>query len=125
MIVTSVGVFAGVSEFYVKTLPIIKVYDHNLGYRIVYLKSNFELTAIYVPKDWFKTASETGEAPKAELVVGKDSAYPYFSIFWKSAEFDHIRIYVQRNLNDPSWGDLDPSIDITEKFNIETLKLNL
>ena len=125
MIVAGIGAFAETSEFYVKTLPIVKVYDHNLGYRIVYMKSDFELTAFYIPKDWFKTASETGEPPKAELVSGKDSSYPYFSVFWKGSEFDHIRIYLQSDLNNPSWGDLDPTVDISEKFNVETLTLKL
>lgn len=125
MIVASVGVFAETSEFYVKTLPIVKVYDHSLGYRIVYMKSNFELTAIYIPKDWFRSAAETGKLPKAELVTGNDSSYPYFSVFWKGADFDHIRIYLQSNLNDPSWGDINPTVDISEKFKVETLKLNL
>ena len=125
MIVAGIGAFAETSDFYVKTLPIVKVYDHTLGYRIVYMKSNFELTAIYIPKGWFQTASETGEPPKAELVAGKDSSYPYFSVFWKSGEFDHIRIYLQSNLMDPSWGDLDQTVDISEKFNVETLTLKL
>ncbi len=125
MIVAGIGAFAETSDFYVKTLPIVKVYDHNLGYRIVYMKSDFELTAIYIPKSWFQTASETGEPPKAELVAGKDSSYPYFSVFWKSGKFDHIRIYLQSDLMDPSWGDLDPTVDISEKFNVETLTLKL
>lgn len=125
MIISSITAFADTSEFYVKTLPIVKIYDHSLGYRIVYMKSDFELTAIYLPKDWFRTASETGEAPKAELVAGKDSSYPYFSVFWKGADFDHIRVYVHNDLNNPSWGDLDPLVDISEKFNVETLKLKL
>ena len=125
MILASVAAFAETSDFYVKTLPIVKIYDHSMGYRVVYMKSNFELTAFYIPKEWFAATAETGEAPKAELVAGKDSAYPYFSVFWKGADFDHIRIYIQSNLSDPSWGDLDPNVDISEKFNVETLKLNL
>lgn len=125
MIITSIGVFAETSDFYVKTLPIVKVYDHNLGYRIVYMKSNFDLTAIYIPKEWFRSAAETGEPPKAELLAGRDSAYPYFSVFWKGADFDHIRLYLQGDLNDPSWGDLDPTVDYTEKFKVESLKLEL
>jgi hypothetical protein len=125
LIISSVAAFAESSDFYVKTLPIIKVYDHSLGYRVVYMKNNFDLTAIYIPKGWFGNASSTGEAPKAELVAGKDSTYPYFSVFWKAGKFDHIRLYLQNDLNDPSWGDLDPLVDISEKFNVETIELNL
>ena len=125
MIMGSVAGFAETSEFYVKTLPIVKIYDHKLGYRVVYMKNNFELIALYLPKEWFRAAAETGEAPKAEIVAGRDSAYPYFSVFWKGAEFDHIRLYVHSDLSNPTWGDLDPLVDISEKFNVETVKLKL
>jgi hypothetical protein len=124
-IIASVAVFAGTSEFYVKTMSIVRVYDHNLGYKLVYVKSNFELAALYIPKDWFQVFAQTEEEPKAELVSGKESAYPYFSIFWKNGEFHHIRLYLHDDLNNDSWGDLDPNLDLTENFNIESLTLVL
>ncbi len=122
---TGAAAFSETSEYYVKTIPIVKVYDHNSGYKIAYLKSNLDFAYLYIPKKWFASSAETGLAPKAEIVSGKDSAYPYFSIFWKSGKFDHIRLYFQSNLNDPSWGDLNPNVDISEKFKIDTLNLEL
>ena len=125
MLIASTGVFADTSNFYVRTIPIIKVYSHNLGYRVVYMKSNFDLHVIYLPKDWFNTAAQTGEDPKAELVAGKDSTYPYFSVFWEEGEFSHIRLYLHINLMHPSWGNMDPTWDLTDKFKVETLNLEL
>ena len=125
MLIASMGAFAETSNYYVKTIPIIRVYDHTLGYRVVYMKSDFNLHVIYLPKVWFKVAAETGEDPKAELATGRDSSYPYFSVFWENGEFSHIRLYLHSNLMHQSWGDTDPSCDLTEKFKVETLKLEL
>ncbi|MCD6397342.1 MAG: hypothetical protein J7L71_07355 [Spirochaetaceae bacterium] len=125
LMLTGVAAFSETSGYYVKTIPIVKVYDHNSGYKIAYLKSNLDFAYLYIPKTWFATSAETGKAPKAELVTGKDSAYPYFSIFWNEGKFDHIRFYLQSNLNDPTWGDLNPNVDISEKFKVDTLNLEL
>ena len=123
MLIASTGAFAESSKYYVKTIPIIRVYDHPLGYKVVYMKSDFDLYAIYLPKDWFRVAAQTGEDPKAELVAGNDPSYPYFSVFWEDGEFSHIRLYLNNDLMHNSWGDIDPNIDLTEKFKVETLKL--
>lgn len=125
MLVASIGVFAETSKYYVKTIPIIRVYDLTPGYRVVYMKSDFNLHVLYLPKDWFRVAAETGEAPKAELVTGADSSYPYFSVFWEEGNFSHIRLYLHRNLMHESWGDMDLSDGMIEKFNVDTLKLEL
>ena len=125
ILVASTGVFADTSEYYVRTIPIIKVYSHNLGYRVVYMKSNFDLHVIYLPKAWFNVAAQTGEEPKAELVAGRDSTYPYFSVFWEGGVFSHIRLYLHSDLNHDSWGDMDPTWELTDKFKVETLNLVL
>ena len=125
MLIASSGVFAEASKYYVKTIQIIKVYDHTMGYRVVYMKSNFDLHVLYLPKEWFKVAAETGEDPKAELVTGIDSSYPYFSVFWEEGAFSHIRLYLHSNLMHESWGDMNQGEEMAEKFNVETLKLEL
>ncbi len=125
MLIASTGAFAESSKYYVKTIPIIRIYDHSLGYKVVYMKSNFDLHVIYLPKEWFKVAAQTGVDPKAEIVAGRDSSYPYFSVFWEDGAFSHIRLYLNNDLMHNSWGDIDPSIDLTEKFKVETLKLEL
>ena len=121
----STGAFTETSGYYVKTVPVIRVYNHALGYRVVYMKSDLTLHVIYLPKEWFKVLAQTGKEPKAELISGRDSSYPYFSVFWEDGEFSHIRLYLQNDLMHSSWGDLDSSMDLTEKFKVETLKLEL
>lgn len=112
------------SPYFVKTVPISKIYNHQLGYRVVYMTNNFEFKVFYLPKEWFAVAGETGEVPKAEIVFGREAAYPYFSIFWKEGSFSHIRIYASDNLQDSSWGDATNLGDIDDKFNVESLSLD-
>ncbi len=108
------------SEFYVKSVPIIKVYPHNLGYRVIYMRSSLELADFYVPLEWFY-----GAAGKGELVFGRQSEYPFFSIYWKGTEFDHIRMYLQKDLNHPSWGHMSAAVSNAARanFDVETLEL--
>jgi len=111
------------SEFFVKTVPISKVYMHRLGYRIVYQKSNHQMAAFYVPNSWFH-ATDDGKAPQAELITERTETVPYFSIFWQNGEFDHIRLYLHRNKDHISYGDLADPEAINDRFDVETLNLD-
>jgi hypothetical protein len=115
-------VWAEESEYYVKTVPISKVYVHRLGYRIVYQKADLSFGVFYVPNRWFQTRG-TGEPPKAELVTQGNSSVPYFSIFWRNGEFDHIRLYLHKNPSDISYGEMDNPEAVNDRFDIETLDL--
>ncbi len=124
LLFVSIAVFAQDSDIYVKSVPISKVYIHQLGFRVVYMKSNTEMAVFYLPKAWFETASVSGTVQKAEVLYGNEDAYPYFSVFWKDGKFDHIRLYLKSDLNDTSWGDINPAWgDLTEKFKVDTLSL--
>ena len=54
---------------------------------------------IFVKHEWLYEAGG-----QAELVLGDDPTFPYFSVFYKNGEFSHVRIYLQRNLNHVSYG---------------------
>jgi len=125
-IIVAVGICsAQSSDMYVKSVPISKVYNLKLGFRIVYMKSNTQMQVFYVPDTWFETAAITGSAPKAEVIYGNEDAYPYFSIFWANGKFDHIRLYLKSNLEDPSWGGINPAWgNLDDKFKVDTLKLD-
>lgn len=121
---TGVAAFAAEeSPIFVKTVPISKIYNHRLGYRVVYMTNDFDFKVFYVPTEWFSVAGETGEIPKAEIVFGNESAYPYFSIFWKDGAFSHVRIYARNNPNDSTWGDASNLGDINDRFAVESLDL--
>lgn len=114
---------AETSEFFVKTVPITRVYQHRLGYRIAYPKSNHTMGIIYVPHRWFVREAGTEDEAKAELSAGSGPAYPYFSVFWRNGEFHHIRLYLEQNLRDLSYGQLDNPAAFNERFDIDTLEI--
>ena len=104
-------------ELYVKTVSIMKILNHALGYKVLYLKSSMEVGEFYVPHSWFKAGG------KAELVLGNGPAFPYFSVFYRNGEFDHIKIYAAENIRHLSWGRLKRYVGDSSKFEIETLDL--
>ena len=103
-----------VKDAYVKSVPIVKIYTHYLGYRVVYLKSNYEVGEFYVPLSWFYAA-----VPKAQIVWGNGRAFPYFSLFWVDGKFDYVRLYLVDNPSDLTWGVMDTREDLSAKFNVE------
>lgn len=121
LILLIVGIFAlqaKESDMFVKTQPIVKIYTHRLGFKVIYLKSDLSMAEFYVPIDWFSLAGGKGV-----LVKGEDSAYPYFSIFWLNGEFNSIKLYVKSNLQDLTWGALETTPGLRDRFNVETLDL--
>jgi len=116
-------IYAEQSNYYFKSVPVSKVYMHDLGYRIVYQKSDLNFAVFYVPEKWFDTPGNRTEAPKAELIMANNKAYPYFSVFWENGEFSHIRLYLHRNVNHLSYGDLNNPDNFDDKFDVESLAL--
>jgi len=100
---------------YVKTVHIVKIWMHQLGYKIQFLNSHSRIAEIYVPLAWFNKGTES----KADLVYARGPEYPYFSVFWVDGKFDHIMIYALENFNDTSWGVLEPKADISSLFNVQ------
>ncbi len=110
---------AAESDLYVKTVPIAKVYLHNLGFRVIYWKSDLTMGIIHVPMDWFGTSADS----QAEVVYDTDPSLPYFSVFYENGEFHHIRLYLEENRMAQSWGDIADSANFGAQFNIETLNI--
>lgn len=121
LLLVAASIWVAVAEeslFYTKTVPIVKVYSHKLGYKVIYLKNDMNLGEFYVPFKWLQ---EPGG--KGEVVYGEGKAFPYFSVFYKEGKFDHIRLYLESDRTAESWGTLNPKQDVNEKFNIDTLTL--
>jgi len=106
-------------KVYVKSVPILKILSHTEGYKVLYLKSdNIKVGELYLPYRWFNKAGG-----KAEIVYGKDSSYPYFSVFYQDGKFDFIRLYVQQDMRDLSWGVLRQTEASNAAFNVESLDI--
>jgi len=109
---------ASPSEYYVKTIYIIRVYNDNLGFRVDYQTSNMELRTVYMPTEWFGTSGGYGE-----VIYGTHPSAPYMSIWYKDDKIDHFRLYVRQEFQDPSWGS-PHLLNLTEDdFNLEELTL--
>ncbi len=104
-------------KIYVKTVSIMKILNHSLGYKVLYLKSSMDVGEFYVPHSWFKAGG------KADLVMGNTRAFPYFSVFYRGGKFDHIKLYAHDNIQHLSWGRLKTQAGDSSKFEVETLDL--
>lgn len=104
-------------KIYVKTVSIMKILNHSLGYKVLYLKSSMDVGEFYVPHSWFKAGG------KADLVMGNTRAFPYFSVFYRDGKFDHIKLYAHDNIQHLSWGRLKTQAGDSSKFEVETLDL--
>jgi len=108
---------ANPKDAYVKSVRIVRIWMHQLGYKIQFFNSHSRISDIYVPLTWFNKGPES----KADLVYARGSEYPYFSIYWVDNKFDHIMIYALENYNDMSWGVFEPATDVTSLFNIQEI----
>jgi hypothetical protein len=115
-LVGGVAVFADDSPYYPVTVSVVKIFAHSDGYEVVYRKGQVDSAAAYIPIKWFVPGG------KAELIRAVGPSYPYLVVFYKDGKFDHLKLYVQSNLKDPSWGVLAPDAG-KGKFDSEDLKL--
>jgi hypothetical protein len=104
-------------QVFVKTVPIMKVLAHPIGYKVLYLKSSMQIADFYVPYSWFKPGG------RAEVVFGSGQAYPFFSAFYVNGEFDHIKLYLVQSIGHLSWGTMKRSEGDSRNFEIEALNL--
>jgi hypothetical protein len=104
---------------YVRTAPIIKIYIHQLGYRVYYLTERGDTASFHVPIDWF---NET--AGRAAITFGVGPQYPYFSAYWVDKKFSHIKLFLIENMQSDTWGVLKgEQSQLAEQFKVEELKL--
>jgi len=102
-------------DAFAKTVPIVRIYSHLLGYRVLYFKSTFEIAEMYVPMKWFNPGVD-----HAQIVWGNEPGYPYFSIIWADGKFDHVRLYLLDNFSSRTWEVLDDKgQDLSAAFNVQ------
>jgi hypothetical protein len=115
LFVATVFVSARESDLYVKTLYIERVYVTTLGYRIDYrTESSLVLRSSYLPLEWFG-----GPGAQARLATIEDSTVPYVQVFWDETEFSHFVLYVHRNPEHLSWGNLQMTPAIESAFEVD------
>jgi len=107
------------SEFYYVNVPLEKVYPHQKGYMVLYRKSGSVLTRAYLPLTWFSES-----AGKAELLkLDHGTVWPYMTVYYKNGAFDHVRLFVRREMSHQSWGNFPQGTSLDAEFEAEDLKL--
>ncbi|MGO9307534.1 MAG: hypothetical protein ACLQDL_00750 [Spirochaetia bacterium] len=102
-------------DAYYKSIPLIKVWAHQLGYMVQFWTSKSQVASIYIPLTWFNL----GPNSKADIIYGNEPTYPRLVIFWVDGKFDHVNLYVLDNFDSLTWGVLNQAGDYTTQFNVE------
>jgi hypothetical protein len=111
------------SNLYARTVQIVKVYPHHLGYKVTYLTSKLTYGTTYLPQKWFTQAAfKDGVQAKGELFWGVEDTYPYMIVFWENGKFSHVRLFLHKSMHDISYGVIRGEED-PAAFDIEEIKL--
>ena len=111
--------FSAESDYYVKSVPIYKVYHHYKGFVILYEKQNTDLHRIFLPYKWFQVPDKSSPDWKAEVIYGASTEYPYMNIYWNKNGFSHVRLFLRERKSDPSWGLLQNPNQFDDSFDID------
>ena len=107
------------AEMYYVNVPIVKVYQHNDGYYIIYRRTNFQTGEVFVPHKWFNPKDGRGEVRKINAKIS-----PYMSVFTKNGKFEFVKVSLPiDNPRHPIWGFLPNPSEYDGKFSNETIEL--
>jgi hypothetical protein len=108
------------SEYYYVSVPIERIFAYRNGYVVVYRKGINQMARTYLPQEWFTDTAGRAD----EIVLDSGKAWPYLTIYYKSGQFSHIRVYVRRERTHATWGIVPLNVNIDEYFEgIEEIKL--
>lgn len=102
------------SRMYYVNLPVVKVFSHRLGYRVIYRRANFEMAEIYLPSAWF--SPRVGKALLRHAPVRVD---PYLSFFMEGNTLTYVKLTLPRSLSSPVWGTLKSPSEYDDKFDVQ------
>ena len=100
------------SEYYYVTTPIEKIYLHRDGYVIFYRKGVNQMAYTYIPSEWFTEPDGKGDM----VLMGSGTTWPRLTIYYKSGEFSHVRLFVRRDHRHETWGVIPLNANIDENF---------
>jgi len=108
------------SDYYYKNISLERIFPYRNGYVVQYRRGINGLERAYLPMAWF-----TGSATKGEIVtLPPGNVWPSLSIYYKEGEFSHVRLYVHRLSDHPTWGTIPQNVNIDSRFEgVEELNL--
>lgn len=112
------GRFKNESEMYYISVPIDKVYLHQLGYVVSY-RSGYTQRRAFIPLEWFSRAN--GKANLVKIPTG--NVWPYLVVYYRNGEFSHVVLNIKDSLAHQSWGTIPGDLDLSEEFKIDELRI--
>ncbi len=107
------------AEMYYVNVPIVKAYQHNDGYYVIYRRANLQTGEVFVPHKWFSPQDGRGEIRKINTRIS-----PYMSVFTKNGKFEFVKVCLPvDNPRHPVWGFLPNPSEYDGKFSNETIEL--
>jgi len=107
------------AELYYVNVQIVKAYQHNDGYYIVYRRANMQTGEAFIPHKWFSPKDGRGEVRRINARIS-----PYMSVFTKDGKFEFVKVCLPvNNPQHPVWGFIQNQSDYEGKFSNETLEL--
>lgn len=113
-------------SYYCVNVNVVKVYPTAFGYKIIYRTGLVGMYEAYIPNAWFSNTLDTDGNPvpaKAEVIYGNNPSLPYMVVFYKNAKFSHLKLNLMNIMSDPSYGRLEMSADLADKFKVDDLKI--
>jgi hypothetical protein len=109
------------SEYYYVNITLEKIWPYRKGYIVQYRKGLNRVGRLYLPSEWFSDSAGKGEI----ISLPSGQSWPTLSVYYKSGEFSHVRLYVHRWQSHATWGSVSQTVNIDSNFdNIETLKID-
>jgi hypothetical protein len=106
------------SNIFVKSFFIQQVQQHNSGWKVTYATSSGQLAITWIPTAWMSDTDGKGE-----IIYTQSRSTPYMQVYWTDGEFSFVRLFLNPNKRDISWGPLLEDPSLTEKFNIDSIQL--
>ncbi len=107
------------ADVYYVNVRIVKVFAHQKGFYIVYRRAGLKHAQVFIPHEWFNSQDGRARIERVNTRVA-----PYLSFFLRDGKFEHVKVSVPRDVNDPVWGVLKTPVKYNDKFEgVETLEL--
>jgi len=100
------------SEYYYKNVTLEKIYPYRNGYVIQYRRGLNRIERGYIPMEWFTSSAGKGEI----ITLPKGQSWPSLTVYYKSGEFSHIRLYVHHMASHQTWGTIPQNINLDSQF---------
>ncbi len=100
-------------------VPVLRVYEHNDAYLVLYSRTGTKMGQVALPKEWFRYNSSNHSRIRALPA----RLNPYMTVIYKDGQFYKVYLNMPTDRSNSAWSVLSANIDISSKINKETLEI--